>query len=907
MVDDSEAITSASTPDVSPEIIHNFYPATRRSFELKAGEVSGITAADFEDEHKRRHLESFQHSMSTWRDYERQLDGEIADVRVADCLRRLIAMAAESESGKEDGEGPGLNNRWLETSLTAIRRETKFTASKSQLGRTLKAMVARGDIPPQPALESVLIKRTVRTSSGVAVITVLTSPGKFSCPKDCHYCPNEPGQPRSYLSTEPAVLRANQCGWDPARQFWDRAETLMKNGHTVDKVELLVLGGTWSGYSVDYQKEFCRDLFYAANEFSNYVKYAAEEALVREASVRSPTIGSSHNVATSETALNGGNDIGYLCPIPKNMRARLTLEEEHALNESSNCKMIGLTLETRPDYININEIRRLRSYGCTRVQIGVQHTDEQILQKINRGCTTAQVGKALRLLKDACFKVDVHLMPDLPGSDVRKDEEMFDRMLQDVELQADQWKIYPCEVTPFSRIAEWYAAKTFEPYTEKAGGEESLLALILRVKKTVHPWIRLNRVVRDIPNQSIIAGNNKTNLRQILAVASQRMGWTCRCMRCREIRTQVRTEENAACLKIRRYDSGDAHEYFLSFESYDEKKLYGFLRLRLRPLESAHGRNGDVNDKSTSWRRKTPFECLKDPKVALLRELHVYGSLVGTTPNEADKASADKHQHIGFGRTLILAAETLAVLKGYDRMAIIAGVGTRNYYRKFGYGLEDTYMTKWLVQPSPETFVEGQKQKATGAPSEVPLDLLQKYEANTLLPQCMTIQVYELRKLPSVANARLDLQIMRDSLAGNNNAVKTAEENLTTKEDETEKEGLKAGRQSPKPKVVRKNLEDLDTHRKAIERSTHMQYLTVPRASDLIASAQAAEQAARAQGGALAVSEKLTILAQRFGEYCSSWTVDSGLKVGLGAITIAAISYAYYRRSSSTRPRTLSN
>ena len=214
----------------------------------------------------------------------------------------------------------------------------------------------------------------------------------FSCEWDCYYCPNEPGQPRSYLHDEPSVLRANMNQFDPVLQFTDRAATLSQNGHPLDKVELLVLGGTWSSYPHAYQAEFVRDLFFAANTFYERPK-----------------------------------------------RERRSLVEEQTLNEGSSVKIIGLTLETRPDTITPDELRRLRRYGCTRVQLGLQHTSDDVLRNINRGCNKADAARAIALLKDAAFKVDVHLMPNLPGSSPSADREMFQEMLDDPLMQADQW------------------------------------------------------------------------------------------------------------------------------------------------------------------------------------------------------------------------------------------------------------------------------------------------------------------------------------------------------------------------------------------------------------------------------------------------------------------------------------
>jgi ELP3 family radical SAM enzyme/protein acetyltransferase len=237
--------------------------------------------------------------------------------------------------------------------------------------------------------------------------------------------------------------------FDPVLQFADRAATLAQNGHPVDKIELLVLGGTWESYPTPYRTEFIRDLFFAANTFLD----------------RAP-------------------------------RQRLGLAEEQRRNETASVKIIGLTLETRPDTIDAAALRRLREYGCTRVQLGLQHTDDAILKKINRGCTNADASRAIRLLKDACFKVDIHLMPNLPGASPAADAAMFDAVLEDPALQVDQWKIYPCEIVPWTVIERWHKDGKHAPYDD-AALEEVLVAAKARVK----PWVRLNRVRRDIPLQ----------------------------------------------------------------------------------------------------------------------------------------------------------------------------------------------------------------------------------------------------------------------------------------------------------------------------------------------------------------------------------------------------------------------
>ncbi|CDJ65260.1 hypothetical protein ENH_00003180 [Eimeria necatrix] len=646
LVDNNDAIEE--------ETLHSWFPATCPGFEARCGDVKRLVKEDLEDPHRRKHLESFRKCMQEWETYDPGVKNEMQDETASAFLADLLKMKPKT-------------SREFDAAMQSLRKKYKVAPAKAQLVTAYNRFIAaeanleqcQGDASlglcnqeetefggpanrlRDPMLESLMRRKAVRTNSGVIVITVLTAPGRFSCPQDCHYCPNEPGQPRSYLSTEPAVLRANQNGWSPLKQFKDRAETLKRNGHVVDKIEILVLGGTWSGYPQDYQEEFIRDIYYAANVFG----------------------------------------------APEPVRQPLSLEEEQSLNETADCRIVGLTLETRPDFITRYELRRLRRFGCTRVQIGVQHVDDNVLQYINRGCTRRDAIKAIRMLKDAGFKVDVHLMPDLPSSNPDLDRQMFHYALCSPDLQADQWKIYPCEVTPFSTIEQWYKEGKFVPYADTDG--DTLLSLICSVKAAVHPWIRLNRVVRDIPNQSIIGGNSITNLRQELSRELQHRHLRCRCIRCREVKdAQFDLGVTEVCifmivcsiaeLCIRRYETNGGVEYFVSFETPDRKTIFGFLRLRLRARRSS---------------RDCPFSVLNG--AALLRELHVYGCLV---PHGEAKSSGDlRPQHAGFGRRLIQAAEILALANGYHRMAVIAGIGSREYYRMSGYQVDDTYMVKDLT------------------------------------------------------------------------------------------------------------------------------------------------------------------------------------------------------------------
>lgn len=482
------------------------------------------------------------------------------------------------------------------------------------------------------------IKKPVRSWSGVLVVTIVMKPDKFSCPFNCHYCPNETiangaetDQPRSYLSTEPAVMRANQNDFDCARQVWDRLGCLRKNGHTIDKIEIIVLGGTFSSYPRSYQYEFMRDIYFAANEFT-------------------------------------GNS----------MRSRLSIEEEQSINETTRYRIIGVSLETRPDQINVAELVRFRLYGCTRVQIGVQHTDDDILEYINRGHTVQRSIDAIALLKNFGFKVDIHVMPDLPGSNPDLDKQMLERVITSPEFSPDYMKIYPCLDVKFTEIRKWKLMGKWKPYAESSYHE--LVDVIVHAKKVSKEWIRFNRIQRDFPPEiegrvGYISDTIKPNLREYITKECKVQGVSCKCIRCKEIKNGKMVYPITYNLET--YNASEGIEHYISATSPDRSKLYGFVRLRI---------NGNSKVRST-------FAPL--PNVALVRELHVYGKILSVSDRQRMLA-----QHIGIGKQLMSFAETLASTYYCSKISVISGVGVREYYKKLGYVFVDDdmkYMTKKIA------------------------------------------------------------------------------------------------------------------------------------------------------------------------------------------------------------------
>lgn len=531
---------------------------------------------------------------------------------------------------------------------------------------TYRMLLKENIIDRNLQFEEMFKGKTVRETSGVMVITVLTSPTPngqdFSCKFDCFYCPNEPAhegngwvkQPRSYIFNEPGVRRANRNRFDAVLQVRDRAKSYIVNGLSVDKIEILILGGTWHSYPQEYREEFIRDLFYAANTLWD------------------PEFNT-------------------------NSREKLSIENEHKVNETAKSRIIGVTIETRPDQINKKEIIELRRLGVTRVQLGVQHINDNILKKINRKCNTKTLIKTIKLLKDNCFKIDIHIMPDLPGSSYEIDMAMFLEILQSEDLQVDQWKIYPCMIVPWTVIKEWYDEGSYKPYAETIVDMEvngftrlvnPLLELLIRIKPLIHPWIRVNRVIRDIPDM-YMANLHKmydikgfSNLRQIIHDIMKQRGTKCRCIRCRESNEKI-MDINKAELIVREYKASGGTEYFVSFENVEQDVLYGFLRLRL---------SQDTGKELIGANGKTDVVFPELLGSALIRELHVYGSVV--------KVNADGQnnvQHQGFGSKLLEHAEKISQEHGFKKISVISGVGVREYYRKRGYVDEQYFLTKKLI------------------------------------------------------------------------------------------------------------------------------------------------------------------------------------------------------------------
>lgn len=459
------------------------------------------------------------------------------------------------------------------------------------------------------------MRKFARTISGVAPLAVMTAPR--GCPGNCVYCPTYSDSPQSYTPESPAVIRARAKDYDAFDQVTLRLDIFQKMGHSTDKVELIIMGGTFLAAPVEYQYQFIKDCYDGLNG-----------------------------------VVSG------------------SLEEARRINETATNRCTGLCIETRPDVCGPEEIRRMLEFGATRVELGVQTLDDDIYTLVRRGHGVAEVAQATRLLRESGFKVYYHWMPGLPGSDPEKDLAMSRQLFEDERFRPDGLKIYPTMVVEGTELERWWREGKYTPYDN-----ETMKRLIGEIKAVVPPYVRISRVLRDIPARYIVAGL-KDSLREEVRDRLIAEGRECQCIRCREYghRARAGCEIGEPHLKRLDYKASDGGEVFLSYEDAGGT-LFGLLRLRIQEVPvSAFGLNQPL-------------------PAALVRELHVFGPQVPLNEQRDDAA-----QHHGYGRALLLEAERLAREEfGAPRLAVLSGTGAREYYRQgFGYREEAGYMVRDL-------------------------------------------------------------------------------------------------------------------------------------------------------------------------------------------------------------------
>lgn len=499
-----------------------------------------------------------------------------------------------------------------------------------------------------------LLKRLkVRSNSGVTVVSLLTKP--YPCPGKCIYCPTEARMPKSYLSKEPAAARALANNFDPYEQMVSRLRALEMNGHPVNKLEIIIIGGTFDYYKKDYQEWFISEIFRAANEYKK----------------------NSENLSGNFFSRNPASEAQE-----KTTRKILDLQKE---NEATECRIIGLSTETRPDYINFETLNWLRYLGVTKIEIGVQHLDQHVLDFNKREMTRESIAEATEMMRSVGFKFVYHMMPNLPESSPEMDVEMFKELYNSKDFHPDMLKIYPCVILKTSLLYKMFTKREYkndkkeivqfkyEPYSD-----DTLIKVLADSEREIKNYTRVIRMIRDIPATYILASSKKSNMRELVDEYQKKNGFIQQDIRAREIR-DTEVDDKDFELRVTEYDTRYGREYFLEYiNKNDNDKIAGFARLRLQ---------SDHFDSELS--KYENLKALTD-KTALIRELHVYGTV------KKFGEEGDQSQHVGFGKRLMAAAEKIAKENNYKKMAVISGVGVREYYKKLGYDLDGTYMVKEL-------------------------------------------------------------------------------------------------------------------------------------------------------------------------------------------------------------------
>lgn len=456
------------------------------------------------------------------------------------------------------------------------------------------------------------IKKPVRSKAGITVLTVVLKPRKCNHGA-CIYCPGGDNVPQSYTDKSPAIMRALSLKYDIKKQVNLRMKVLKEMNHPTDKLEVIILGGTFLQYPVKYQEYVIKTIYDTLN----------------------------------------------------NKKSK-SLSESKKLNEKSKQRVVALCIENRPDNCSEKEIKRMLNYGCTRVELGVQIIDDEIYKKINRGHTVQDVINATQKLKDSGFKVGYHIMPGLPYSNPQKDIELFKKIFNDEKFKPDQIKIYPCQVIENSALAKIWKKIGFKPYNS-----EETKIILEKMLKIIPRYCRVMRIMREIPPSKIVAGNNDISLREQVEQKLKKEISQINEIRMREVGFQNNILLNKEKLKLNilEYKSSKGKEFFLEIVN-DKNILFGLLRLRF-PYK--------------------PFINELSKKTSIIRELHIYGKALSIGEKKEDSS-----QHQGLGKQLMIEAEKISKQHNYKKIAVISGVGVREYYRKLGYHLNENYMVKKL-------------------------------------------------------------------------------------------------------------------------------------------------------------------------------------------------------------------
>ena len=538
-----------------------------------------------------------------------------------------------------------------------------------------------------------------RTASGVATITVLTKPWK--CSSNCLYCPNDLRMPKSYLADEPACQRAERTFFDPYLQVAARLKALTEMGHITDKVELIVLGGTWSDYPESYQIWFIRELFRALNDGSQAIgnlparKHAYESAGIScdPELLKAFVAEEQRRIDNRETTYNQAFDRLYgenaaWASVSQWQKATWEeLEAEQDANVDGQHRVVGLVIETRPERITPTHLAALRRMGCTKVQMGIQSLDEKVRTLNDRHTSTQQIQRAFELLRLFGFKTHVHAMVNLLGATPESDKTDYLRLCNDAAFQPDEVKLYPCVLVEGTGLCERFEDHTWQPYSEP-----SLVDVLVSDTCATPAFTRISRMIRDISAPDIKAGNKKVNLRQLVEQRIDSEGLATAEIRHREVSLANVAAEDLS-LEVVEYETTATSERFLQWVT-SQGKIAGFLRLSLPHTNAIAQLNEEyeaATSKTAEQRHTLPFPLQAGE--AMIREVHVYGRV-----EKLQHAGINNAQHRGLGTQLVNRACELASRAGYQRINVISAVGTRGYYRKLGFYDNGLYQQR-MLQP----------------------------------------------------------------------------------------------------------------------------------------------------------------------------------------------------------------
>ncbi|GAB5492099.1 MAG: hypothetical protein Phog2KO_23140 [Phototrophicaceae bacterium] len=567
------------------------------------------------------------------------------------------------------------------------RKDDRSMHSRTQLVQAYRQFAGQYGLPEYDEEQMFKLRRKpMRTISGVTPVTVLTKP--FPCPGECIFCPNDVRMPKSYLSDEPGAQRAEQNSFDPYLQTYMRLTTYYKMGHPTDKIEIIILGGTWSFYPETYQIWFTKRIFDALHDFGNGIDRGQEvwDALKQDSkfhpdnnitnvSIQGVDFSKTYNQVvqnvyseemkrSKELVQDIATGVIERSPIDEYATWE-ELEEAHRYNETADCRVVGLVVETRPDHIDEAEVLRIRRLGCTKVQIGFQSLNDDVLKANRRGHRVDATRRAVKLLRKAGFKIHAHWMPNLYGSNPQLDIEDYSKMFGDPDFCPDELKVYPCSLIESAELMQYFQRGDWQPYSH-----EELLSVLTNTFKDTPEYCRLTRVIRDIPSTDIVEGNQLTNFRQVVEQELKKNGERCMDIRAREIRYQ-RVGRDELFLDELWYSSSMSDEVFLQYITED-RQIAGFLRLSL-PYKDETAIHEELENS------------------AIIREVHVYGQSLGIGDDKSGIA-----QHSGLGKAMIERALELASERDYQHMAVISAIGTREYYRKRGFYDKQLYQIRDL-------------------------------------------------------------------------------------------------------------------------------------------------------------------------------------------------------------------